>query len=49
MGQPRHRAGFSRVRYVRYLVGSNEKAIDIVQESFISAYINLNGFDIKSC
>ena len=32
------------LRYVRYLVGERE-ADEIVQESFIKAYINLQGFD----
>ena len=34
-------------RYARYLVNDEEKALDIVQESFIKAYINLNSFNTK--
>lgn len=35
------------LRYAVNLVRDENKAIDIVQESFIKAYINLKGFDIK--
>lgn len=35
------------MRYANYLVGDEHSATDIVQESFIKAYTNLNGFDIK--
>ena len=35
------------VRYAVYLTGDADKAADVVQEAFIKAYINLNGFDIK--
>ena len=35
------------MRYSNYLVGDEHNAADIVQESFIKAYTNLNGFDIK--
>lgn len=35
------------MRYALYLTGDDDKAADVVQESFIKAYINLNGFDIK--
>jgi len=35
------------LRYAEYLVGDHDKASDAVQESFIKAYINLNGFDVK--
>lgn len=34
-------------RYVVYLTGSKQKTIDIVQETFIKAYINLNSFNTK--
>jgi RNA polymerase sigma-70 factor, ECF subfamily len=34
-------------RYAGYLVHDEQKAPDIVQDSFIKAYINLNGFDTK--
>lgn len=34
-------------RYVAYLIGNKQEAVDIVQETFIKAFINLNGFDIK--
>lgn len=34
-------------RYATYLIGDHDKASDAVQESFIKAYVNLNGFDIK--
>lgn len=35
------------LRYAEYLIGDHDKASDAVQESFIKAYINLNGFDVK--
>ncbi len=35
------------MRYANYLVGDDHKASDVVQESFIKTYINLNGFDTK--
>ena len=35
------------LRYSNYLVNDGDLAGDIVQESFIKAYINLNGFDLK--
>ncbi|OGM12396.1 hypothetical protein A2W13_02010 [Candidatus Woesebacteria bacterium RBG_16_36_11] len=35
------------IRYANYLVGEDNYAADIVQESFIKAYINLNGFNTK--
>jgi len=35
------------MRYALYLTGDDDKAADVVQESFIKAYINLNGFDVK--
>lgn len=35
------------MRYVKYLISDEDKAADIVQETFIKAYTNLNGFDIK--
>lgn len=35
------------IRYAFYLTGDDDKAADVVQESFIKAYINLNGFDVK--
>lgn len=35
------------LRYANYLTGDEHDAADIVQESFIKAYINLNGFDTK--
>ncbi len=35
------------MRYAEYLVGDYAKASDAVQESFIKAYINLNGFHTK--
>ncbi len=33
------------IRYAEYLIGDYDKASDVVQESFIKAYINLNGFN----
>lgn len=33
------------LRYSNYLVNDEHKAVDIVQESFIKAYVNLNSFD----
>lgn len=33
------------LRYASYLTGEDSMAQDIVQESFIKAYVNLNGFD----
>jgi len=35
------------VRYSESLIKDNSRAMDIVQESFIKAFINLNSFDIK--
>ena len=35
------------VRYANNLIRDEDKAIDIVQESFIKAFINLNNFDSK--
>jgi len=35
------------MRYANYLLGDEHKAADVVQDSFIKTYINLNGFDIK--
>ena len=35
------------MRYVRYLLNDEDKAADVVQETFIKAFINLNGFDTK--
>jgi RNA polymerase sigma-70 factor (ECF subfamily) len=33
------------VRYVSNLIKNEDKAIDVVQESFIKAYVNLNNFN----
>ena len=35
------------MRYAKYLLNDDEKAADIVQESFIKAYVNLNNFNSK--
>ena len=35
------------MRYARHLLGDEHKGADVVQESFIKAYVNLNGFDTK--
>lgn len=35
------------MRYATYLIGDEHMASDVVQESFIKTYINLNGFDTK--
>lgn len=35
------------LRYAAYLIHDEHKAMDVVQDAFIKAYINLNGFDIK--
>lgn len=35
------------LRYAHSLIKDETKAVDIVQESFIKAFINLNGFDTK--
>lgn len=34
------------LRYANYLIGDENVSADVVQESFIKAYINLNSFDI---
>lgn len=34
-------------RYAAYLIGDEDKAADVVQNSFIKAYINLNSFNTK--
>jgi RNA polymerase sigma-70 factor, ECF subfamily len=35
------------LRYVQYLIRDSHKAKDVVQETFIKAYINLNSFNVK--
>jgi RNA polymerase sigma-70 factor, ECF subfamily len=35
------------MRYATYLLRDEQKALDVVQDSFIKAYVNLNGFDVK--
>jgi len=35
------------LRYATQLVHDEQKASDVVQDAFIKAYINLNGFDVK--
>jgi len=35
------------MRYANYLIGDQDVASDIVQEAFIKAYKNLNGFDTR--
>lgn len=35
------------LRYATYLLHDEQKASDVVQDSLIKAYINLNGFDTK--
>jgi RNA polymerase sigma-70 factor (ECF subfamily) len=35
------------LRYAVNLIKNEDKAIDIVQDSFIKAFVNLNGFDTK--
>lgn len=35
------------MRYANYLIGDGQKVMDVVQETFIKAYTNLNGFDAK--
>ena len=35
------------LRYVGYLIGGSEEASDVVQESFIKAFVNLKSFDEK--
>lgn len=35
------------IRYAKSIVRDENQSVDIVQESFIKAYTNLNGFDIK--
>jgi RNA polymerase sigma-70 factor, ECF subfamily len=35
------------MRYATYLISDNDKAADVVQQSFIKAYVNLNGFNTK--
>jgi RNA polymerase sigma-70 factor, ECF subfamily len=35
------------LRYAMYLINDEQKAIDVVQDSFIKAYINLNSFNPK--
>lgn len=34
-------------RYASYIMGGDQMGKDVVQDSFIKAYINLNGFDTK--
>lgn len=35
------------LRYVNYLISDEPESADVVQNTFIKAYINLNGFNIK--
>lgn len=35
------------LRYAAYIIRDKSKAADAVQEAFIKAYVNLNGFDLK--
>lgn len=42
-----HRYKERLMRYAVNIIGDEHMASDIVQEAFIKAYINLNGFDIK--
>lgn len=35
------------MRYASYIMGDGQMGADVVQEGFIKAYINLNGFDTK--
>lgn len=35
------------IRYASYITDDDSMGADVVQESFIKAYINLNGFDTK--
>ena len=35
------------LRYTMYIVGDSDWAADVIQESFIKAYININSFNIK--
>src|SRR4030042_1128700 len=35
------------MRYANYIIGDEHKGADVVQEGFIKAYVNLNGFNTK--
>lgn len=35
------------IRYITYLIGDKDKAVDIVQNTFIKVFINLNSFNLK--
>jgi RNA polymerase sigma-70 factor, ECF subfamily len=35
------------MRYINYLIHDEHKSADVVQETFIKAFINLNGFDTR--
>jgi len=35
------------IKYANYLLADQQKAVDIVQEAFIKAFINLNSFNTK--
>jgi len=35
------------MRYAKYLVNDDDRAADVVQDAFIKAYTNLNGFNVK--
>jgi len=35
------------LRYANNLIKDEDKASDVIQDSFIKAFINLNGFDVK--
>jgi len=42
-----HRYQAKLLRYATYLTNDSAQAADVVQDSFIKAYINLNGFNTK--
>lgn len=33
------------IRYATYILNDDKKAVDVVQDAFISGYVNLNGFN----
>lgn len=35
------------LRYVVYIINDDDKAADVIQDTFIKAYINLKGFDVN--
>ena len=42
-----NRYQYKLMKYATYLIHDEQKAADVVQEAFIKAYVNINGFNTK--